>query len=517
MTGTDPDVLIVGAGPIGMVLACELLQQGVVIRLVDRQDRVDDADPHSKGILVWPRSLELLRRIGVSDRMIAAGHRSEGVDYYSEGRLLGTAHLHRHPDSPYSFVLTLPQRETECVLRARLAELGGVVERGVELVDLDTSGRLPVAKLRLADGTDEIVAPKYLVGADGPGSATRDLLGIGFDGDPLDVTYAIGDVPLTGNAPANAGYFYSRKGVVALVPMRDGVYRFAANIPHRTEAEGNPPKELLQQIINERAHIDVTVGEPLWTRSFRPRLGLAGRAREQRCFLVGDAAHVISPAGGQGMNIGFQDAANLGWKLGGVVRGLFDESILDSYEPERQAGAERMSRTSATQGRFALQRNTIRIMRRDAIFLAGRFLGVLQRVLVPMLSQTDVNYGRQDTRPIVLRRNGVAQPGQRVALFAPELNPYRYTVAAWPGTRTPAGWAGTVAAVRTAVGDTAEVLDLSGAEHRALVRSFGRRATFAIVRPDGHLAHRVTPPRAEDVADFLTTLAPAAESATATV
>jgi 2-polyprenyl-6-methoxyphenol hydroxylase-like FAD-dependent oxidoreductase len=520
MTKKRTEVLIVGAGPVGMVLACELLQQGIDIRLVDAEDRTTDLDPHSRGILVWPRSVEILRRIDVADRLVKQGHRSPSVHYYSEGRLRGSARLDRHPDSPYPFVLTLPQRDTERVLRERVAELGGTIEYGVRLIDLDNSGDRPVATLRLADGTTEEVTPEYLVGVDGPSSTVRSLLDIRFDGDPIDVTYTIGDAPVTGDVPAEAQYYYSRTGVVALVPLRNGHYRIAANIPHRGDDEPNPPAELLERIIKERAGRTVRVGEPDWTRSFRPRLGLAERYRAGRCLLAGDAAHVISPAGGQGMNVGLQDAVNLGWKLGGVLRGRLAESIMDTYEPERAVAAERMSRTSAGQARFALQRSTWRIIRRDAIFLTARALGVLQHVLVPLLSQTDVHYGDADSSPIMVRgRRQRLEPGRRVPLFAPpdltdgtpSLDLYRYTVACWPGRRVPRNWADVTSAHRKAVGDSAAVLDLSvttGPAATKLRRAFGSKPAIAVVRPDGHLAMLTADLSTAPVANYLREQAP---------
>ena len=522
--GDEPDVLIVGAGPIGMQLACELLQQGVAVRMIDRQPAVDETDPHSRGILVWPRSLELLRRIGIAEQMIEAGHRSPGVNYYSEGRLRGTARMHRLADSPYPFVLTLPQRETERVLRARLAELGGVVERGVELTGLSFDDDRPVAVLRRADGSAEQVAPGFLVGADGPGSTTRELLGIRFDGEPIDVTYAIGDAPVYGDVPENAQYYYSRHGVVALVPLKGGVYRIAANIPHRGPEDGDPPRELLEEVINKRAATSFRVGEPLWTRSFRPRLGLAESYGSGRCFLVGDAAHVISPAGGQGMNIGFQDAANLGWKLAAVVRGLMSEELLATYYPERSVGALRMSKTSAAQARFAMQRSTSRILRRDAIFVAARMLGLLDRILVPLLAQTDGDYTESANDPLFRRIPYPVRPGQRVPLFAAAagsdgaapLDLLRHTIALWPGRSAPAQWPATARALRAefdAVAYAAVVADLADAVAPAterLRRAFGDRPVIATVRPDGHLAHLAPVHDPSATLKYLASLSPGA-------
>ncbi|SEN90466.1 FAD-dependent monooxygenase [Actinacidiphila rubida] len=532
LAADEPEVLIVGAGPVGVALACELLQQGVRIRLIDRRPGIDESDPHSKGILVWPRSLEVLGRIGVADRLAAIGHRSKGVNYYSEGRLRGTAHLHRLADSPYPFVLTLPQRETERVLRGRLAELGGTIEFGTALVGLDTAGELPEARL-VRGATAETVVPRYLVGADGPGSITRELLGIRFDGEAIDVTYAIADAPISGDVPENAQYYYSRDGVVALVPLANGYYRIAANIPHRGPDEDDPSAQLLEEVINRRAHTRFTVGTPLWTRSFRPRLGLAERFGNGRCFLVGDSAHVISPAGGQGMNIGFQDAANLGWKLGGVVRGRLDAAALDTYHSERTVGAVRMAKTSAAQARFAMQRKSARIAVRDAVFVAARWTGLLERVLVPLLAQTDVDYAESASDPLFRRIAHPARPGQRVPLFAapaggpadgaaepgdggfggvPPIDPYHYTVVLWPGRRTPADWSATAAGLLGRFTGQARVLDLGAvpaAAAPALRRAFGNRPVIATVRPDGHLAHLAPASAPERAQAFLRSTAPA--------
>jgi 2-polyprenyl-6-methoxyphenol hydroxylase-like FAD-dependent oxidoreductase len=500
--GQDPDVLIVGAGPVGIVLACELLQQGVRVRVVERRPAAEDPDPHSKGVLLWPRSLELLRRIGVSDQLVAVGHRVQRVGYYSAGRLLGSARMDRHPDSPYPFVLTLPQRATERVLRARLTRLGGAIEYGVELEHLANGGTRPVALLRHADGGTETVTPRWLVGADGPGSLVRESLGIDFTGEDVNVTYAVGDVPLRGEAPRDAGYYYSRHGLVALVPLGAGMYRCAATVP---PAQGDPTADVLRRIIAERAHVDVTVGQPLWTRSFRLRLGLAATLRSGRCLLAGDSGHVISPAGGQGMNLGLVDAAELGWRLGGVVLGTLPESCLDSYSTERLAAAERMSRTSAAQTRFASQSKRATILLRDMVFVGARLTGLLRRVLVPLLSQTDVTYGRTDPRPVRLGRRGTRLPMFAGAVLpdgTPPLDPYRYTVLLSPGHRQPPDWTQRVAEARRQYEGRAQVCDLAALRPTSALRlraalvfrsaldlrvTLGKLPTAALVRPDGHL------------------------------
>lgn len=509
--GTGLPVLIVGAGPVGVMLACRLLQSGIAVRIVEQNAADTDDGPHSKAILIVPRVLELLRSIGVSDALVSAGQQVPAYRYYSEGRLIGTAtRMDRLTDTPYPFLLSLPQPATERVLRARLAALGGTVEHGVSLTDLQVDADGVVARLRHPDGSTEAVATRYLAGADGAASTTRRLLGGVLDGDATDVTYLISDVRLEGQVPVDAQYYYSRQGVVTIIPMRDGWYRLAGNVPHDT-----PPGEwstLIQQLVDARARTGFRVGELRYARLVRPRCGVAQVFRTGRAFLLGDAAHVITPAGGQGMNLGIQDAMNLGWKLAGVLNGRLPESVLDSYQGERRTSAVRTARTTAQIIGVALRRDPARALVRDTLFRIADRSGLVQRALTPLFSQLDVNYGRTLLPGPIGTRPGPACPGARVALFGstdtPDdpraggrvLAPDTYTVIAWSG-RTgrsgPGGGRAIEPARRRLLGELpahVPVLDLRCTPGDTLARTLGRRAGFAVVRPDGHLVLRSEDP-----------------------
>ncbi|MFB9366352.1 FAD-dependent monooxygenase [Kitasatospora albolonga] len=523
--GGEPEVLIVGGGPVGLVLGCELLQQGVGVRVVERRPSPrGSAGLHSRAILIWPRILEQLRRVGVSERLVEAGHVLPSVDYFAEGRPRGSVRMDRLPDTPYPFVLTLAQGETEEILRSRLTELGGVVEYETALEGLEhgTAGDdRPKVRLRRADGTEETVVPQYLVGADGAGSTLRELLGIAFDPEPIDVSYAIGDFAISGGVPHSVQYYYSPNGIAVVVPLKNGLYRLAGNVPHRGEEAGPPTLELFQNMLRQRARLSVRLAEPLWTSSFRPRCGVVHQYRSGRCFLAGDAAHVVSPAGGQGMNLGLQDAVNLGWKLGGVLRGQLDHSILNTYHPERSAAAERVGRAAATQIRYGTVRGAFKVGLRDNLFHASHYAGVLQRGMAPLLAQTDFTYGRQ---PLGVTGWGVrrpAQEGDRLPLFAgpaalaglPVLDLEQYTVLLWPGRRADRDWAAEAAVLRQRLADLAPVHDLStvfGRAHTWLLDALGSAPALAVVRPDGHLALRTGPGRPEQVAAFLAEQRPGA-------
>jgi 2-polyprenyl-6-methoxyphenol hydroxylase-like FAD-dependent oxidoreductase len=535
--GATTDVVIIGAGPVGLTLACDLRGQGVAVRVVDRTGEPASDDPHSRAILLVPRALEQLRRIGVSDRLVSSGRRVPGLTYFSDGHRLGRAHLDRLTGTPYPFLLALPQRRTEAVLRDRLEELGCTVERGVALESLDDVHGEPRIMLRHPGSRDgngrlEEVRPRYVVGADGAASTTRRLLGISLGGDPTDTTYVIADAPLSGRVGEDADYYYSRTGLLAVVPMRNGLFRVAGDIPHR--ADGAPPapaewQAILQQIVDRRAGTGIRVGPPTYVRTVRPRCGVADRFRVGSVFLVGDAAHVITPAGGQGMNLGLGDVANLAWRLGGVLRGALHEDILDGYAPERRAAVIRTAATTARIVGFAHQPTRMRALVRDAAFLAAERTGLVQRLLTPLLTQLDVDYGAPYDGPI-LRRGRPGRVGQRMPLVVASdagvrvarqphsagamavLDPMAHTVVLWPGRRTPGGWSRTVRRVRTALPAGVPVVDLGVVPHSlkpGLRTALGARPLVATIRPDGHLAHLAPISAPQETAHLLRSLAPA--------
>lgn len=329
-------VLIVGAGPTGLTLACELARRKVPFRIIET---VPSSQPGSRGKGLQPRTLEVFDNLGLVDRVLAHGRMAMPIrSTASDGTVTtrGAEPSQFRPDIPYAASLITPEWRVEEALRLRLAELGGSVEFGTAL-DSFQQMEGAVSAVVTRDDKREPVTADWLVGCDGGHSLVRKQAGIAFEGETLEeVRMIVADVQVDG-LDRDAWHMWSHEeGLVSLCPLPStDLFQFQASIA----AGQNPELSLgnMQAILDRRSRrTDVHLHEPEWRSLWRANIRLADRYREGCVFLAGDAAHIHSPAGGQGMNTGIQDAQNLGWKLAAVVNGAAPASLLDSYEAERR-------------------------------------------------------------------------------------------------------------------------------------------------------------------------------------
>jgi 2-polyprenyl-6-methoxyphenol hydroxylase-like FAD-dependent oxidoreductase len=360
------DILIVGAGPVGLTLACELARHGTRCRIVDR---LVQPLPFCRAIGVTPRTLEVWENMGVAHRMIDAGLWIEGFRSIVND---GPAQDERvdFPDLPYSH-LGLPQYEKERVLAEQLAQFGIAVERGVELTELAQDDTGVTVHLQPTGGDAASATFRYVVGCDGAHSAVRHALGIAFEGDAFPMRFGLGDVHISWDLPhgmaLRALRFHAGRApelLVAIPLPEHGRYRVTTLAPpgpaggggteHGIQSEARGPSlDELQAVVGGLVPGEPPVTDLRWSSVFRISMRLAAHYRQGCVFIAGDAAHIHPPTGGQGMNTGIQDTYNLAWKLAAVLAGGAPAALLDSYESERRpVGADVVARTRAATENF---------------------------------------------------------------------------------------------------------------------------------------------------------------------
>jgi 2-polyprenyl-6-methoxyphenol hydroxylase-like FAD-dependent oxidoreductase len=328
----NPDVIVVGAGPVGLVAGCELARRGVGVRVIDKL--VEPTD-QSRAIAVHARSLDMFDRMGIVDEMLSTGIKAIAMQMYAGGRKLFRVPL-GEVDSAFPFTLTTAQTETERVLGKHLESLGVTVERDVALVALgqDDDG----VQLTLRNGGSiEQASASWVIGADGARSTVRKLVGTKLAGSFVGERFLLGDVVAEHSLDLDSMHtFFAPDGPVIVLPMREGRMRFLAEVHDApgTPLNMNPTVAELQDIVDRRIG-GIRLLQSHWLTSFEIHHARVPAYRWGRVFLAGDAAHIHSPAGGQGMNTGMQDVFNLGWKLAAAINGEAGDTLLDSYEAER--------------------------------------------------------------------------------------------------------------------------------------------------------------------------------------
>ncbi|MDQ6900823.1 MAG: FAD-dependent monooxygenase [Candidatus Dormibacteraeota bacterium] len=509
---SDCQVLVVGAGPTGLVLAAELLARGIATRIVDKSDGVV-LETRAGGI--HARTLEVFDLMGLSEQFLERGQVVRRFRFYSDGKSLLNLDLSRS-GSRFGFMLDIPQHETEALLRARIAELGGTIEQAVELLTLHQDEAGAAATVQDRAGEMHTITADFLVGCDGAHSRVRQELGLAFQGHPYPQDWLLADVRLSWDRPEDEVHAFFRSDGQPLIcfPMRQHVWRLV--LPYAGDRDRRlPTLEEIQQLLDLRAPERVIVSNPTWLATFRCHRRSTNAYRRGRVLLAGDAVHIHSPAGGQGMNTGIMDAHNLAWKLALVASDRAAGWLLDTYGEERGPVAAQVLALTHALVRFGSMSHPLTRGLRDTILPAASRLPAIQRRAVRRMSQVQVAYpASRLTRPDAAW--GGPRPGDRAPdiLVAGRAGRARLYEVLRSGRHVllvsgsdPAGISESPAL--RPYHDVLVVVGGDFAGRRLTLR--GRGGPVHLVRPDGYIAARGRLDGMAAVLDYLRQLFAAAE------
>jgi 2-polyprenyl-6-methoxyphenol hydroxylase-like FAD-dependent oxidoreductase len=508
-TRRDCQVLVVGAGPTGLVLAADLLARGIHTRVIDKGDGVT---LETRAIAIHGRALEVLDMMGLADRFLDTGQRARRFTFYADGKRRVSLDLSLN-GTRFGFVLDIPQYQTERLLRTRVAELGGTVESGVELTSLTAEGCGLIASVVDATGRRRSVTADYVVGCDGAHSRVRHELGVRFEGHPYPQDWLLADVTLDWGRPDDEIHAFFTAGGMPLIcfPMRSHQWR--VTVPFAGEREpGQPSLAEIQRLVDQRSPQALVLSDPTWLANFRCHRRSTETYRSGRVLLAGDAMHIHNPAGGQGMNTGITDAHNLGWKLALVAAGRAPGSLLDTYGTERAPVAAQVLALTHTLVRYGTMASPLKRIIRDAVIPPVARIRPVHCRAVRRWAQVNVGYPASPiTHPNRIRRH--PRPGERVPdvpVVTADGTSSLYRILR-KGSH--------VLIVHGADPDCARD-SMAGMPYRDLVQivtaapdgtsdwSLDGTPMAYLVRPDGYLTARGTPDRHSAIHDYLRALTP---------
>lgn len=515
-----PPVLIVGAGPTGLAAAMSLARAGVPVRIIDKAEQ---PAPYSRAIGIQARTLELLEQHRVVEPFLASGHRAHAATLHADGRVI--ARLDFDPlQTRYPYLLFLDQRVTEQLLAEHLAGLGVTVERGRRLLACDAGGASLDVTIGNACGEEAHLAPSYLIAADGAHSTVRHLLGVGFTGRPFEQTFLLADLDAFPDWPDDEVHLFSTPdGVAGLFPMGNGRYRLVADRPAENGALSGaqgPSLAQCEEIVRARVGASLMLSDLTWSSYFHLHSRMVENLRHGRVFFAGDAAHVHSPAGAQGMNTGIQEAFNLGWKLARALRAGAPERLLDTYHAERHP----IERDVLRQTNFVTQvveaeSGPMKLLRDHLVPLLSSF-EPLRDAVRQTVSELGVQYRKS---PLTLERmlDGGPRAGERapdalvhvidgplgqatgVARLFDLHDPASFTLLLLdepahseqpPATEEGQRLAQALERIMPGVIRVWRITDAEGDGAAGLAAAYGRsRPAFYLLRPDGYIAARGRP------------------------
>ncbi|NKY25096.1 FAD-dependent monooxygenase [Nocardia gamkensis] len=389
------DVLVVGAGPTGLAAATELRRQGLHCRIIDQAS--DRPMNQARAVTLWDGAMDVLRRQGTADRVRAEGLPLEVIRYWSGKSSIASFHLSGNPAAKASPIV-ITQPAVESAMADRLGGLGVDIEWKTRLASLEDHGDGVGVTMETPSGIERLEA-RWVVGCDGMHSSVREMAGIAFEGAPYPQSFILGDGLIDAPIPpGEAHYHLHPAGVLVTLPLPNGNVRVFADATAMSASDAPFSVEELQDLVNERAPYRLEIHELLWSTRFRIHMQQAASYRSGRCVIAGDAAHVHSPAGGQGLNTGIQDAANLAWKIGLAVGGHgHPDELLSSYEAERKPVAARVMQASHQQTKLWTVQSGLGRSIRNLLLGGMSRTGLMERKIVPSMAQFDLDYRHSPT------------------------------------------------------------------------------------------------------------------------
>jgi len=393
----DTDVLIVGAGPTGLMLANQLGRRGIRAHIIDRHD---GPALQTRALGVQARTLEIYAQLGIIDQALALGKRGVGADLWAQGRHMAHVPLGVAGEgvTPYPYIYILGQDDNEKIMGDRLQDWNVAVQWNTELIALVQQVDGVIATLRSTDGSTHTVNAAWVAGCDGAHSAVRKLTDINFVGAPYEHVFFVADVVATGKMiPDEVNVYLWKQGFHLFFPMR-GVdhWRIVGIVPAELRSNDAITFEHVVPSLRGEAGVGLSFKSCTWFSTYRIHHRSAAQFQKDRCFLLGDAAHIHSPVGAQGMNTGLQDAYNLGWKLALVIKGVADKALLDSYEQERIPVAQRLLATTDRAFKFIVSDSWIAGLFRTQVLARVAALVMrqkwIQRRVFRIVSQTAIHY-----------------------------------------------------------------------------------------------------------------------------
>ena len=395
---TKTDVIIIGAGPTGLALACQMIRYGIDFVIIDKKETTT---PHSKAIGVQARTLEIYEQIGLADKLVDLGWKAERARLIVGGEVRGEVDFSDIGKglSDYPYVLIVEQGLHEKLIYDFVTSNGKDVRWRTELESFSQDASGVTAKIKNSNGEIETVSAKYLVGCDGPRSPVRNSLGLTFEGTTFERIFYVADVEIDWEFKNDAlMVFLMKSNLLAFFPMvGENRWRIVGTFPEEfAKDEGEILYEEIEEQIKRDAELKLDITNVNWFSTYKVHTRHVNKFSEGRCFLAGDAAHIHTPAGAQGMNTGIQDGYNLAWKLAMVLRGSADAKILESYNEERLENAENLLQTTDRFFSFVASPEPVLSYLRMHVFpyIAGVAfsLDAVKKFVFPRIAQIGINY-----------------------------------------------------------------------------------------------------------------------------